>query len=163
MTNTPQPGRPRLPGRPRIVVGYAHTPAGSAALRWAVLEAQRTGAEIEAVHVFDLRRRADAALSRDPEELRVEARRRAEQRVRDVVAGLGTRTRVRFTALVGDVEQTLAANARHADRLVLGEPGHRTDQSLPERLSRQCAAPVTVVSESGAAQELAEGSPRISS
>ena len=145
------------PDRSRIIVGYAHTPAGHAALRWAVREAQRTGAEVEVVHVFDLSRRADAVLCRDREELSGEARRRAEQRVREVLAGMGLVPRVRFTSLVGDVEETLAATGRRAGRLVLGEPGSRSDRSLPARLSTRCAAPVTVVSEAGVPHEIVAG------
>jgi len=142
-----------IPDRSRIIVGYAHTPAGHAALRWAVREAQRTGAEVEVVHVFDLSRRADAILCRDREELRGEARRRAEQRVREELAGMGLVPRVRFTSLVGEIEATLAAAGRRAGRLVLGEPGSRSGRSLPIRLSTRCTAPVTVVSEAGTTHE----------
>lgn len=143
---------PRSDGH-RIVVGYAHTPTGTAALCWAVREGERTGAIVEAVHVFDLRRRADAALSRNGEEVRAESRRRAEQRIRAVVAECGARADVRFIPLVGDVEDSLAAAARQAARLVLGEPASRSDRSLPVRLSGRCTAPVTVVSEAGVASE----------
>jgi len=146
--------------RPRILVGYAHTPTGHAALRWAVREGQRTGAEVEVVHVFDLHRRADAVLCRDREELRGEARRRAEQRVREVLADLGLVPRVRFTSLVGDVEATLAATGRRADRLVLGEPGSRSDRSFPARLSLRATVPVTVVTEAGVPHELVGGAVR---
>lgn len=153
MSSTPRSGRQR------IVVGYAHTPTGTAALCWAVREAERTGALIEAVHVFDLRRRADAALSRNQDELRGEARQRAEQRIRAVVAECGSDAQVRFTPLVGDVEESLAARARDATRLVLGEPASRSDRSLPARLSGRCIVPVTVVSEAGAPRQLVAGVP----
>lgn len=148
MTNTPRSDRSR------IVVGYAHTPTGTAALCWAVAEGQRTGALVEAVHVFDVRRRADAALARNQDEVRGEARQRAEQRIRTVVAECGAHADVRFTPLVGDVEDSLAARALEATRLVLGEPSSRSDQSLPARLSKRCDTPVTVVSEAGSPQEL---------
>lgn len=49
----------------RIVVGGDHTPAASAALRWAVGEAAETGACVAVVHAFDATRRADLALERD--------------------------------------------------------------------------------------------------
>lgn len=154
MTNTPR----RDPQR--IVVGYAHTPTGTAALCWAVREGQRTGAVVEAVHVFDVRRRADAALWRNPAEVRGEARQRAEQRIRAVVAECGAHADVRFTPLVGDVEDSLAARAQQATRLVLGEPATRSDRSLPARLSARCETPVTVVSETGVPQALLGGAPR---
>ena len=140
--------------RPTIVVGYAHTPAGTAALRWAVTEGQRVGADVEVVHVFDIRRRADVALSHDPEIDRGEARHQAAQRVQQAVADLHERGAVRFVERIGHIEEVLATVADGAMRLVLGEPGCRTDESLPTLLSVHCTVPVTVVSEAGHPREL---------
>lgn len=140
--------------RPRIVVGYAHTPAGTAALRWAVTEGQRVGADVEVVHVFDVRRRADVALSHDPETDRGEARHEAAQRVQQAITDLPERGAVRFVERVGQIEEVLATVADGAMRLVLGEPGCRTDQSLPTVLSVHCTVPVTVISEAGHTREL---------
>ncbi|MGZ4426426.1 MAG: hypothetical protein ACXVEV_00290, partial [Nocardioidaceae bacterium] len=138
-----------------IVVGYAHTASGSAALRTAVREAQRAGTDVEVVHVFDVRRRADAAMAGDLERVRRDAVRRAQQRVRAVVAEVGAETvdgdltepGVTFRSADGTLEEALAAAARGRARLVLGEPGADEDRALPSRLSRRCGIPVTLVSE----------------
>jgi hypothetical protein len=148
------------PRQERIVVGYAHTPAGTAALRWAVLEAKRTGRAVEIVYVFDVRRRADAAMTTNVEGLRTEAWRRAQHRVHEALADLGALPPARFTALAGDIAEELAAAAVGAELLVLGQPGSRSDESLPARLSRVCAAPVTVVSEAGRSHDLESSASR---
>jgi len=150
MSSTPR-------GRLRVVVGYAHTPAGTAALRWAVAEGQRTGQEVEVIHVFDLRRRADAALTKDQDGVRTEARQQAQQRVHQALADVPAEARVSFTARVGDIEDVLVASAQHATRLVLGQPGNRWDRSRPMRISQRCSTPVTVVSEAGDQCELTGG------
>jgi hypothetical protein len=104
---------------------------------------------VEVIHVFDIRRRADAALTKDQEAVRVEARQQAQQRVRQALADVPTTASVSFTARIGDIEDALVASAQHATRLVLGEPGNRWDRSLPMRISQRCSTPVTVVSEAG--------------
>jgi dihydrodipicolinate reductase len=132
-----------------MVVGYVHTASGSAALRWAALEAARIGAELEVVHVFDVDRRADASLAADMDEVRRNAARRADHRARVALDETGADVRVRFTAAEGTLEDVLAAAARGCGRLVLGEPGGHEDATMPARLGARCQVPVTVVSESG--------------
>jgi len=127
------------PGRRPIVVGYAHTPSGHSALRWAAREARRTGCELEVVHVFDVHRRADAALCGDHDDVRDESHRRAQSRVQAV----------------------LACIARSADRLVHPRLIAAGDERLPARLSRRCSAVVTVVAENGTARELKGDRPAV--
>lgn len=149
------------PGRRPIVVGYAHTPSGHSALRWAAREARRTGCELEVVHVFDVHRRADAALCGDHDDVRDESHRRAQSRVQAVLGGAAAAHRIRFTPMAGDMEAALACIARSADRLVLGEPSSPDDERLPARLSRRCSAVVTVVAENGTARELKGDRPAV--
>jgi len=151
------------------VVGYAHTASGTAALRTAVREAQRAGTAVEVVHVFDVGRRADAAMAADLDGVRRDELRRAQQRVRavlaEVVAEVGadavdgdtTEPGVRFLSADGSLEDALAAAAQGRARLVLGEPGADEDRALPSRLSRRCGIPVTLVSESGRLREVGPG------
>lgn len=139
---------PASNGAPRIVVGYAHTASGAAALRWAVQEACRAGSVLEVVHVFDPSRRADALMAGDLEDNRREARRRAQERIGDVLEGADAAPRLVFSAVVGAVEDALADAARASNGVVLGEPG-AADATMPARLARRCGVPVTLVSEGG--------------
>lgn len=148
------PSGATTPSRPRMVAGYSHTSSGIAALRWAVLEAERVDADLEVVHVFDVDRRADAGLAADMEEVRRDAARRAGDRVRDSVDELGSTMPVLFTAAEGTLEEALAAAAGGCVRLVIGEPAALGDAMLPARLEARCQVPVTVVSEFGEPREV---------
>lgn len=129
----------------RIVVGGDHTPSATAALRWAVREAERTGACVVVVHAFDVAGRADLALERDLERARRDARYRTQSWVVEVVGDLDTDVPIVVSTPDGSVEQALAGAARAARLLVIGEPQHGRRQDLAGTLESLCACPVVTV------------------
>lgn len=135
----------------RIVVGGDYTPAGTAALRWAVAEAERTGCSVTVVHAFDPEERADLILERqlDPEltQARRDARYRTYSWVVEALADTGTPVSVLVATPEGPVVEVLAAQAGQASLLVLGEPSGALHRGLPDVLARACACPVVTVAE----------------
>ena len=129
----------------RIVVGGDYTPAGTAALRWAVDKAAQTGACVAVVHAFDVAGRADLALERDLDRARRDARYRTQSWVVEVLGDLDTSVPVIASTPDGSVEQELVAAARRAQMVVIGQPqdGHHRD--LAAALSRTSACPVVTV------------------
>lgn len=133
-----------------IVVGGDTTPAATAALRWAVQQADHAPrARVVVVHAFDLAHRADLALERDVDRARRDARYRTQSWV---VETLGVARRqsdgtvpVSVRTPDGGVEEALAAAARQADLLVVGAPRSEEHRLLPARLAARCACPVVTV------------------
>lgn len=142
------------PHRARIVVGGDYTPAGTAALLWAVAEAERTGSSVTVVHAFDAAERADLLLERRVDPHLTQARRDARYRtyswVVEALAETGTSASVLVATPAGPVGDVLAEHAQDASLLVLGEPSGARHGGLPELLSRACACPVVTVSADGA-------------
>ncbi|MEU9889068.1 universal stress protein [Sphaerisporangium sp. NPDC051011] len=104
---------------PRIVVGVNHSPAATAALRWALGEARLRGAVIEAVHAWQWsgQHRASYApmgtwRSHDEEY------QAARERTRRIVAEVLPSTEP--VVAHGPPAQVLLAHAEDADLLVLG-------------------------------------------
>ncbi|HET9858738.1 MAG TPA: universal stress protein [Nocardioidaceae bacterium] len=129
----------------RIVVGGDHTPAATAALRWAVAEASRTGACVVVVHAFDVTGRSDLALERDLDRARRDARYRTQSWVVEVLGDLDSRVPVVVSTPDGPVARTLARAGRDAQLVVIGQPGTGRHRDLAEDLSRICSCPVITV------------------
>lgn len=137
--------------REHIVVGVSRTPAGAAALRWALDAALAQGWEVVAVHTFDSSVRADAALERDLDsEVRASAR-RAQIWVQQIAPNDAARRLLEFRSRVGEIGTTLAKESRGAALLVMGAPTQTRHTDLPARLRRRCTCPVILVNENGEA------------
>jgi nucleotide-binding universal stress UspA family protein len=138
-------------GPARIVVGGNHIPAGTAALRWAVGEAERTGSSVTVVHVFDPAERLDLLLERqaDPDlgKVRRDARYRTYAWVVEALADAGTTVPVLVATPQGPVWEMLAAHAVGADLLGIGEPAGALHRGLPDLLAGSCACPVVTVAD----------------
>jgi len=142
------------PHAPRVVVGGDYTPAGTAALLWAVAEAERTGSSVTVVHAFDATERADLLLDSrvDPHlsQARRDARYRTYSWVVEALAETGTSVSVLVATPAGPVGDVLAQHAQGASLLVLGEPSGTRHRGLPDLLSHACVCPVVTVSADGA-------------
>lgn len=109
--------------RPLIVVGIDGSAASEAALRWALGEAARRGADVEAITArpreaaFAVPAGSPPLVHRHPvSDLHALVRRAAT-----LVPGARSATEV---VLVGDPAEELTRVSRHADLLVLGSHGH---------------------------------------
>ncbi len=135
----------------RIIVGGDYTPSATAALRWAVREAEETGACVVVIHAFDVTGRADLALERDLERARRDARYRTQSWVVEVLGDMRTSVPVLVSTPDGPVEEVLVAAARDAELVVIGTPQHGRREHLPARLAERCGCPVRTVSPEHAA------------
>ena len=138
--------------RDLIVVGLDHTPAGSAALRWAVDEALRRGGRVMAVHVYDRDARADLALERDHATERTRERIEAHRQVVDQLGDSAARLGIAISQVDGPLVSRLALAAERAVMLVLGKPGVAIHTDLPRLLSEACPCPGVVIDEYGVAE-----------
>jgi nucleotide-binding universal stress UspA family protein len=129
----------------RIVVGGDHTPAATAALRWAVGEAARTGACVVVVHAFDVAGRADLALERDLDRARLDARYRTQSWVVEVLGDLDSRVPVVVSTPDGSVARSLTRAGRDAQLVVIGQPGDGPHRDLASVLARICPCPVLTI------------------
>ena len=109
-----------------IVVGVDGSPAGRAALAWAVEEAERRGCAVEAItgqhRDFGMAVGAvpiDMMIGMLPDELRA-----AQQDVLDAaVAQLNTEVEIRTVAAAEEAKLALVAASEHASLLVVGRRG----------------------------------------
>jgi len=137
----------------KIVVGVDGSEASVAALRWALDTAAQTGAEVEAVHVYEIGLAWIDGYQPDIGRWIAEAQAAAER----MLAGIVTResaahpeVKVARTVIEGQAARTLLAQASDADLLVVGTRGRG---GLPGLLlgsvSNQCThhspCPVVVV------------------
>jgi nucleotide-binding universal stress UspA family protein len=139
-----------------IVVALDHTPAGTAALRWAVDWAIERDARVLTVRVHDVAARADLALERDLPGERARAVMRANEQV---IGGLGSRANavsVTVSLVEGALVSRLGRAAERASLLVLGQPQSADHQDLPDAVARGCSCPVVVVDEAGVARRVSE-------
>ena len=133
----------------RIVVGVDGSPSSEAALRWAVRQAERTGAEVEAVTAWwypsgyglaPIPERA-GDLEGDAAKMLVEALAEVSGLAPDVVAA----PRV----VEGQAAEVLLRAARGADLLVVGSQGHGGFAAALGSVSQHCVShapcPVVVV------------------
>jgi nucleotide-binding universal stress UspA family protein len=129
----------------RIIVGCDHTPAGVAALKWAMNVAAEHNASVEVVHAIDVSERSDLAMERDHVQARRDAGYQSQEWLIDVLGGLDTRMPVRVTTPCGPVADVLATAARGAFMLVIGEPQDRRHTDLPAVLAQMCLCPVITI------------------
>jgi len=160
--------------RKQITVAVDHSPAAGAALRWAVGEAARVGAEVVAVHVIDVRERADLAHVPHLGAARAQACVATQQWVHDAIDGTlvdlqdpdathdpfseetPDRPRVSVYTATGGIQDELMSAARSAVALVLGQPDGAAHEQLADQLASRCACPVILVDETGRAVPVRE-------
>lgn len=137
-----------------LVVGLDHTPAGNAALQWAVKHAADRGARLLTVHVSDRGSRADLALERDV----LGEHSRAAIRLHDqVIRHVGTAddtVPTTVSMIEGGLVDRLVKASEHAAALVIGSPQSADHAHLPAALAERLACPVMVVDSEGAASEV---------
>ncbi len=127
-----------------VVVGFSHSAASSAALRWAVRESRRLGCRLRILHVYDADERADARLQ-DAGAALAESRRAVERRALNAVRALDVDVPVSVAHVEGSLEEGLLRAAGGARLLVVGEPGECRHAGLDERLRARSPCPVTSV------------------
>jgi len=126
-----------------ILVGFSHSAASAAALRWALREGRRQGCGVTVLHVADPAERADermnrtgsAGLDAGPFLDRVSALLDEEHEA----------VPVRVTHQQGTVEERLRHAATGARVLVLGRPERCRHEGLDERLKASVRCPVVVI------------------
>jgi nucleotide-binding universal stress UspA family protein len=132
-----------------IVVGVDGSPGSRRALRWALAEANRSGADLEAVTVWTWDGLEGPMLAAtNPTAQRDHADRVSAHEVQTAVADVGAPARVNRTVVEGHPVRELIAASRHARLLVLGSHGHgRLHRAVLGSISEQCArrAPCPVV------------------
>jgi nucleotide-binding universal stress UspA family protein len=134
-----------------IVVGIDNSPAGAAAVRWAVRRGHADGTAVVAVSAFEPPHRPRIGLEPDVASQRLTERRRAQWRVNDAVAELSSAVRVVLATPEGQAVPALLDNARDAALLVVGTPTREHRSDLVERLREASTCPVVNVDEDGTA------------
>jgi nucleotide-binding universal stress UspA family protein len=142
------------PERATIVVGLDHTPAASAALRWALQEGVRRGMRVRVVHVYD-RTRVDLAHARDHEGRKQRERIEVHRQLSDVMDARMTDVAVAVVQEDGPVSGRLVEAAQHAALVVLGAPTAHGHDRIPELVAAAVDCPVVVVDERGEGQPVA--------
>jgi len=138
--------------RRTIVVPIDYTPAGSAALAWAVERAEEQDCDVLAVHALERSSTVDARLERDLPGAREQACSRAHAWVIDVLGDRpATDVRVRIVTRAGSVRQVLPVAADRAEIVVLGTSD--TAGPLVGSLRSRLACPVVCVDDDGAAHD----------
>ncbi|WP_205328582.1 universal stress protein [Glycomyces sp. YM15] len=108
----------------RIVVGVDGSPSSMVALRWALKQAEATGAEVEAVHAWEYPISFGAPVALLPgEDLEAEAGTALDAAIGKVTAGDSGVT-VHRRVVLGDPASVLLARAKDADLLVVGNRGY---------------------------------------
>ncbi|THV26813.1 universal stress protein [Glycomyces paridis] len=137
----------------RIVVGVDGSPASVRALEWALRQAERTGASIEAVHAWEVPVMYGSGMMVLPggDEFEAAAKRNLEQAVGQA-GGDSTAVPIELKAVAGHPAKTLVDVAEHAALLVVGSRGHGGFMgALIGSVSQNCVAhakcPVVVVRE----------------
>lgn len=134
----------------RIVVGADPSPAGSAALLWAMRQARKTDGH---VLVLDSQpTNTDPGAGRDGQ--RKESRHRIHAWVADVMTSVNNRVPVLVSSTEGRIELALAGAGSRADLVVYGQPSDGTSQLEAEVLGRFCPCPVVRVNEHQIAEYL---------
>jgi nucleotide-binding universal stress UspA family protein len=134
-----------------IVVGLDGTEGSRRALRWALTEAGRRGAEVEAVTVWTWEGREGAMLALPgPEAVHERAEQHSAHEVDAALAQCPARVTVHRTVVEGYPTQRLVEAARRARLLVVGSHGHRRlHRAVMGSISAACVrhspCPVVVV------------------
>ena len=140
-----------MSNRDLIVVGVDGSDGSRRALRWAVVEARRTGSAVEAVTAWFWDGLEGAMLAAtDPRQQRDRAERISAREVDAVVAELGSGTPISREVVEGHAIPVLVEAARTARLLVLGSHGngrvhHAVLGSISEECVRQATCPVVIV------------------
>ncbi|MFJ4682926.1 universal stress protein [Streptomyces sp. NPDC088789] len=140
--------------RPRIVVGVGEPFAGSAAVRFAVDEARRRGAVLEAVRAWRHPARGGPDPARPDEESAHRCERRAWEALEEALRGVPAGMEVRRRAVEGSARTVLVDAAHGAGLLVVG--ARRRPRTFGLQLGRvahralhHADCPVAVVPERG--------------
>jgi nucleotide-binding universal stress UspA family protein len=138
----------------KIVVGIDGSELSKAALRWAVEDARGRGAEVVALHAYEVPVQAPDAAPSPPLDLPAlvtEAHEAAERFVREIVqevVGKVATVDVAPIAVEETPAQALLDAARDADLLVLGSHSHGVGVMLLGSVSLECvqhaACPVVI-------------------
>lgn len=133
----------------RIIVGVDGSAASRAALAWAVEDARSNGAEVRAVHVWDVPfvgTDAFAQMLTDSAELEGQAQRELDY-VIDAVDTSGLATPVEAVLRCGRPAEWLLREAKDGDLLVIGRKGLGGVQlgSVGHRVALHASCPVVVV------------------
>jgi nucleotide-binding universal stress UspA family protein len=128
----------------KILVGIDGSDASKAALRWAVEDARARGAEVVALHAYEVAVPAADAVPVAPVDLPALAAETHEGALRfvaeivDEVVGNAVTVNVAPIAVEDEPVRALLDAARDADLLVVGHRGHRLSGLLGS-VSRECA------------------------
>lgn len=149
-----------------VVVGVDESPAARDALRWAALEAGRSGRRLVVVHAHDVESTLRNDLDALPEGIGVvmeRAGRRFLDHLLTEVAVIGDRPRsVAWRVVAGDPADVLVAASEGASLLVVGTPhphglAERVFGSTGRQCVREANCPVIVVPSMVPAPPMAEG------
>ena len=112
-----------------ILVGFDHSPAGAAALRWAARQGGMQGCHLHVIHTWEPEPDEVASLTAEQHERMREAVVAAcTKGIKEVLAGRSPHAGVEIEILEGQAGPILVEHARDASILVLGlheRPGHR--------------------------------------
>lgn len=133
-----------------IVVGVDGSPSSKAALRWALVQARRTGARIQAVNSWQWPAYYGMGAVFPYEDLGAVAGKVLSESVQEVLGSDDQDVPVLETVTVGHAAQTLIDISAHAALLVVGSRGHGTfTGTLLGSVSQHCAqharCPVVIV------------------
>ena len=133
-----------------VVCGVDGSPAGQRALRWAMEEAAKRGAEVHAVTAWSWDGLEELGAPTTPAEALERAQRVLDTAVDEVLAGLESAPLVTRVCERGEPADALSAAAIGADLLVLGSHGHgpvhdKLMGSTSERVLRHAPCPVVIV------------------
>jgi len=131
-------------GRERIVVGLDNSPAGAAALQWALQEALQSDASVTVVSAFDPSTRVDLTASSDVETEVSEHQRRVLDWVARSSPSLPADIAIRVTTPRSTVLSALADAAKGARCVVVGQPQDARHHELPTKLAGYCLCPIFV-------------------
>jgi nucleotide-binding universal stress UspA family protein len=133
-----------------IVVGVDGTPAGQAALSYAMQEAALRGSSLEVVTTWEWTIPYDTAFQDDPTETRLRAEQAQERAVTAVLVSTPAPPMITRHVLEGDAGTILVRLARHAACLVVGSTHKNALKravlgSVSQHCVRHATCPVVVV------------------
>jgi nucleotide-binding universal stress UspA family protein len=112
-----------------ILVGFDHSPAGAAALRWAARQGDMQGCHLHVIHTWEPEPGEVASLTAEQHaRMREAVVAGCTKGIKDVLAGRSPDAGVEIEILEGPAGPILVEHARDASMLVLGlheRPGHR--------------------------------------
>jgi hypothetical protein len=144
----------------RITVGLDHTPAGAAALRYAVEMAAREGTGVLAVHAYELPASPEVLLERNLPEARREVRGHCQGWIHETTQGMDADAPIRLSVQDGHRQDVLVRVAQDSDVLVVGSPSgapsHATKQLLDHLRTTHVPCTLVEVDEKGTARRSGE-------